>query len=173
MINSFTICFTGPECSGKSTLSEFVSDEFGAILVKEYARTYLSDLGRPYVKEDLRIIAKAQLNQLIESISDREITVIDTGAEVVKVWCQVRFNEDDQVIYELVKRQHAVVDLYVLCKPDIPWEADAFRESQFDRDRLYEIYKAFLEKENVPFIEISGELIQRKADLTETIKFLA
>ena len=173
MINSFTICFTGPECSGKSTLSEFVSNEFGATLIKEYARTYLTGIGRPYIKEDLGVIAKTQLNQLIESISDKKITVIDTGAEVVKVWCEVRFNDDDQVIYELVQRQHAIVDLYVLCKPDIPWEADSFRESQFDRDRLYEIYKAFLEKEEVPFIEISGELIQRKADLTEAIKFLA
>jgi len=172
LIDSFTICFTGPECSGKSTLSEFVSDEFGATLIKEYARTYLTAIGRPYVKEDLRIIAKAQINQLIDSISDKKITVIDTGAEVLKVWCQVKFNDDDRVLHELLQRQHSIVDLYVLCKPDMPWEADDFRESQFDREMLYEIYKAFLEKEKVPFIEISGELIQRRLDLTETIKFL-
>lgn len=172
MTNSFTICFTGPECSGKTTLSEFVSEKFDATLIREYARTYLKEIGRPYTKNDLRIIAKTQLDQLTNSVMDKEITVIDTGSEVVKIWCQVKFNYDDQILSGLLQRQHRLVDLYVLCKADIPWEPDALRESQFDRDRLYQVYKTLLKEQEVPFIEISGELTERMSDITDTINFL-
>ena len=37
------IAFTGPESSGKTTLSEWVSQTYNMDLVEEYAREYLKD----------------------------------------------------------------------------------------------------------------------------------
>ena len=55
------IVFTGPECSGKTTLSNAIAKKLNAPLVKEYAREYLNNLNREYSYPDLLKIAKGQL----------------------------------------------------------------------------------------------------------------
>ena len=35
------IAFTGPECSGKSTMAKWLADEYSLKIVEEYAREYL------------------------------------------------------------------------------------------------------------------------------------
>jgi nicotinamide riboside kinase len=47
------IALTGPESSGKSTLARQLATYFDAPVVPEYARLFLSLLGRPYVEADL------------------------------------------------------------------------------------------------------------------------
>ena len=47
------VVFTGPECSGKSTLSSAIANKFNLPLVKEYAREYLNNLNREYNYSDL------------------------------------------------------------------------------------------------------------------------
>ena len=51
----------GPECTGKSDLSEYLANEFNTVWVNEYAREYLDHLSRPYGPEDLLRIAQGQL----------------------------------------------------------------------------------------------------------------
>ncbi|MEM1122981.1 MAG: AAA family ATPase, partial [Bacteroidota bacterium] len=41
--------FTGPESSGKSTMTNRASEQLAAPFLEEYARTFLAKLGRPYV----------------------------------------------------------------------------------------------------------------------------
>ena len=56
------IAFTGPESSGKSTLSKWISEAYNIDLVKEYARDYLNDYV-PYNQMDLDKIAQEQFNR--------------------------------------------------------------------------------------------------------------
>ena len=54
------IIITGPESSGKTTLCKALSEHYKIPFTKEFARKYLSDLGKSYLQEDLLEIAKGQ-----------------------------------------------------------------------------------------------------------------
>ena len=54
------IIITGPESSGKSTISKELSNYFNFPLIEEYARTYLKKIERGYEIHDLVKIAKTQ-----------------------------------------------------------------------------------------------------------------
>ena len=51
------VAVIGPECTGKSELSEFLAVHFHTEWVPEYARGYINNLVRPYEQHDLLAIA--------------------------------------------------------------------------------------------------------------------
>ena len=78
------IVFTGPESSGKTTISQAVAKKYNLPIVEEYARKYLTKLNRQYKYEDLIEIAKGQLKSE-EKKSDNEIIICDTNLQVLKI----------------------------------------------------------------------------------------
>ena len=83
------IVLTGPECSGKTTLSTDIATRFNLPIVKEYARSFLTKINRPYKYEDLLRIAKKQLeeeNQKSNSKSKKQLIICDTNLQVIKLW---------------------------------------------------------------------------------------
>jgi nicotinamide riboside kinase len=54
--------------------------------------------------------------------------------------------------------------LYLLCNPDIKWEFDPQRENQFDRDKIFQIYKCELQTLNHDYFIIKDQdrLVQAK-----------
>lgn len=62
------IVITGPESSGKSTLTKLLAKEYKTSFVQEYAREYLEKIDRPYELEDVLIMAKEQLKQEEEAL---------------------------------------------------------------------------------------------------------
>ena len=54
------IIITGPECSGKTTLSKSLSKYFNSKLINEFARNYLTNKNNKYNVESLLEIAKNQ-----------------------------------------------------------------------------------------------------------------
>ena len=82
---------------------------------------------------------------------------VDTDMYVMKVWCEYVFGKCHQFILdEIVRRKY---DLYLLCKPDIPWVKDELREYPDEKIRLelYNIYKDLLINQPMPWVEISGD----------------
>lgn len=155
-----SIAFTGPECSGKTTLAQALSEQVNGVFVPEYVRSFFEDRSTSYNKNDLDIIAKGQL-QAIESAKKENPTtlLVDTEMLVMKIWSQEKFNRVSEFIQQAYQDQ--AYDLMVLCKPDIPYEADELRENPSDRDRLYAIYLSELLNANQRFIEVQGSLDQR------------
>ncbi len=146
------IVITGPESSGKTTLSKQLSERLGGTWVEEFSRTYVANIDRPYTLDDIAAIAEGQKANI--NATESEIIVSDTAFLVLKIWAHVRFGS----VPESVKRylQSVPVDLYVLCHPEIPWEYDPLRENPNDRERLFNLYKADLEEMQVPFIVVRG-----------------
>ena len=115
------IAFTGPECSGKSTMARWLAKELSFDLVKEYAREYLKD-NSAYSIDDLDIIASKQF----ERNSVRDALVVDTEMLVMKIWFEEKYQRVSENILRLLERQQ--IDLYFLCKPDFNWVPDPLRE---------------------------------------------
>lgn len=143
------IAITGPECSGKSTLSEQLTWELDLPWTREHARDYLGRLGRPYVPEDIIAIAKEQAAQWINTSF-----IADTEMLVCSIWYEEKTGETSVEIEQLLTEQN--FDLYLLCTPDLPWAFDELRENPTDRDRLFEQYKARLDELSLPYVVISG-----------------
>jgi len=157
------IAFTGPESSGKTTMSKWLSEHFSFGFVEEYAREHLSQK-TDYNLEDLNKIAIEQFRRYQESGN----FAIDTEMLVMKVWCEEKYNYCSDLILELLERQK--LDFYFLCKPDIPWEEDPLRENPLDRDRLFMKYEENLIEQGFDYTVLEGTFIERKEIIIDTLR---
>ena len=122
------IVVIGPESTGKSTLCEQLANHYNTVWCPEFAREYLSENGMDYSFEDLLNIAHSQLiledNTLAKARNGYYF--IDTDMYVMKVWCEVVFeNCHTWILKQIAKRQY---DLYLLCDVDLPWVKDELIE---------------------------------------------
>lgn len=170
------IVIIGPESTGKSTLAQQLAEHFETLWCPEFAREYLLINGRDYEYDDLLTIARGQLQLEDEYAARLEAQswpmleqgghlplFIDTDMYVMKVWCEFVFSKCHRFILdEIVSRKY---DLYLLCKTDLPWEADELREYPDieTRKKLYAIYKDLMINQDVPWVEIDGNYEQRLA----------
>lgn len=144
------ILITGPESSGKSELAAALAAHFGAAWVREYARAYLSALGRPYTEADLLGILRGQLRAERESEnracgsrqSEAAYLFCDTGPEVIYIWSEVKYGRVAPAILRAL-HEHTY-DRILLCYPDLGWAYDPLREAPDAEQRLalFERYAA-------------------------------
>ena len=158
------VAVIGPECTGKSDLSEFLASHYNTEWVPEYARGYLENLVRPYEQHDLLTIAHGQirLEDKYEKGS-KNLMFCDTNLYVIKVWSEFKFgNSHPQILNYIATRKY---DLYLLTNIDLPWIADPQREHPDKREELYAIYLNEMKNQPVPCVEIKGhgEVRRRKA----------
>ncbi|MBD0368554.1 MAG: ATP-binding protein [Flavisolibacter sp.] len=151
------IVIIGPESTGKSTLCQHLADYYKTVWCPEFAREYLLQLGRAYTFDDLLKIAMGQLE-----LEDTMATLasnyyfIDTDMHVMKVWCEVAFNQcHSWILKQIAVRQY---DLYLLCDVDLPWAPDALREypELAIRKKLFKMYQDLLVNGNTKWAIISG-----------------
>jgi len=94
--------------------------------------------------------------------------VFDTWLIITKVWFRWVFNRTPEWFEK--KMQECPIDLFLLCEPDIPWEADSVRENGGEnRIKLFEEYKTELINYQFNFVEISGTGEQRLANAISAI----
>ena len=148
------IAIVGPECTGKTALARALADRFGVAYVGEYARDYLA--GRlDYESEDVAAIAREQMALEARALATAASPVIlDTDLLVVRVWWEEKYGPSPGWLRQAFAAQ--APRRYLLTAPDLPWEPDPLRESPFDRERLFEVYRAALVAENLRFDVVRG-----------------
>jgi len=163
----------GPECTGKSALSQYLAEHFNTGWVPEYARGYLDNLVRPYHESDLLTIAHGQMRLEDEwPHESSNILICDTNLYVIKVWSEFKFGHcAEEILKNINTRQY---DLYLLTYVDIPWQEDPQREHPDKREEFYRIYLNEMKSQSVPFVEIRGEReLRRKIAVDAIEKLLA
>lgn len=163
------VVIIGPESTGKSTLCRELSVHYHTAWCPEFARDYLTKHGMDYTYDDLLTIAKGQLQleddyvrkvERLQMSDERKsanpILFIDTDMYVMKVWSEFVFGKCHQWILDRIAERS--YDLYLLCKPDLPWTPDPLREypDEQRRQKLYHYYKDLLTNQSTPWAEISG-----------------
>ena len=141
------IIITGPESSGKTTLSNDLKKHFNTHLVTEYAREYIDKLNSKYNYKDLLKIAKQQLKNEVE-IQLKTPLICDTDLITIKIWSEYKYSKCDKWILQNIQKQKNELRFYLLCKPDLEWKYDPQRENQFDRESIFDIHKNELEALN-------------------------
>lgn len=148
------ISIVGPESTGKTALARALADHFGVGYVEEFARDYLA--GRAdYESADVEAIARGQM--ALEAgalIAGESPVILDTDLLVVRVWWEEKYGALPDWLTGAFAAQ--LPRRYLLTAPDLPWEPDPLRESPFDRERLFEVYRATLVAENQRFDVVRG-----------------
>lgn len=150
------IVITGAESTGKSTLAQALSSHYGEPYTGEFVRSYVEQLHGDLQQHDLEPIAEGQLALEDSSLANAQQFVIhDTNILSSIIYANYYFDTVlDWVNDRFLERDYS---LYLLCMPDIPWEADTGqRESPEARATLHELFKDSLDILKIPYVEISG-----------------
>lgn len=151
----FKIAIVGPESSGKTLLAEKLSIHYKCLWVPEYAREYLTQLGKPYTKEDVEKIARGQMqSEDAAAKKSKSLLICDTNLLVIKIWMEHKYGSVPQWIEEEISARK--YHLHLLTAPDIPYENDPLRENPELGEYFFEKYKALLERMELAYSVVSG-----------------
>lgn len=154
--NPIRIVITGPESTGKTTLAKQLAELYNGRYIPEFAREYVEKLPHRYTFADVEAIANTQIDQYLSTKSGSEqIFFFDTWLIITKVWFNWVFGRTPEWLED--KILESPIDLFLLCRPDLPWEADAVRENGGEnRLKLYDQYRNELNHYGFKYVEIGG-----------------
>lgn len=162
------IAFTGPESSGKTSVSQAVAKHFDTLWFPEYAREYLMEREGKYQVEDITKIALKQ-DKLRKEQEERGLKIYDTENIVLYIWTLYKYNTCSQEIEDLTYNQQ--FSHYFLCSPDgIPWEDDPLREHPNQREELFQLYENELINRRLDYTVLSGSFEERVEKAIEIIE---
>jgi len=166
------IVITGAESTGKSTLAKALSAHYREPWTAEFVRSYVDQLQRDLQGQDLNPIAAGQLALEDRQLnSARQLIIHDTNILSSILYADHYFDTElDWVWQRFLERDYS---LYLLCVPDIPWQADpGQRDSADAREYLQQRFKDTLDRLQLPYIEISGTPPARLAQAVVAIDSL-
>jgi NadR type nicotinamide-nucleotide adenylyltransferase len=151
------IVITGPESTGKTVLAEGLAQRLNAPWIPEFAREYIQKIGRPYTYQDVEIIAYQQVQQEKEfsGQTGQKILILDTWLIITQVWFEVVYGEAPDWIKEYISK--ADIDLFLVCKTDLPWLPDQVRENGGEmRELLLKLYCKKIKEYGYKFEIVEG-----------------
>jgi NadR type nicotinamide-nucleotide adenylyltransferase len=165
-----TVVVTGPESTGKTLISEYLSGQLSCEWIPEYAREYIGSLGRQYRYDDLVHIAETQIRQRNEAEQNgTSLLVLDTWLIITKVWFSEVFGTCPEFVLRAISEYKP--DLFLVCMPDIPWVPDPLRENGGEkREYLLNSYIKEIKKTGVSYLKISGTGEERYRSALEGVR---
>lgn len=163
------IAFTGPESSGKSSISKAVAKQLNGTWHAEYAREYLLERGGIYNFDDIEQIAIEQ--ERMREGEPNGLSIHDTENTVLYIWSIFKYQKCSPVIETLLAQQKYAH--YFLCSPkNIPWEDDPLREHPNQREELFRIYLNTLKERQFNYSILEGSQQERLEQAVKIIKQL-
>ncbi len=163
------VAILGAESSGKTLLTQQLSEHYKADAVYEYARDYMTT--SEVTREELELIARQQYeteNQIIAT-STAEYIFFDTEMLNLKVWFEYEYKKAPQWLEDISLKER--YDLYLITANDLPWQPDTLRSmpEHSDREKLREQYITQLHEAQVPYAPVQGEGDSRVAHAIDII----
>lgn len=154
-VRPLRVVLTGPESTGKSSLTAHLAQKFRVPCAMEYARIFLEAKGAAYDYALLRELAAGHVAYQREQVAATEpLGVLDTDLINYKLWCEVVFGHCHPEILAALERETNHV--YLVCAPDVPWTPDPLRENPHDRPALFERHLREIERLHRPYVIIEG-----------------
>lgn len=163
------IVLTGPESTGKSTLTKQLAAHFDIVFVEEYGRTYCEKWGNDCDALDLVHIAAGQLFLEDEAAKTARhgLLFCDTDALVTQTYAELYLGTCPDFIVELAQSRR--YDLTLLLDVDLPWVSDSIRLFADRRAWHFNRLQELLESQNRPYVVISGNFEERFERAVEAV----
>jgi nicotinamide riboside kinase len=155
----------GPESSGKTSLCAALNARYHWPVIEDLSRTMAPENPLIYRAEHVEKISRAyHARERWSRESGLPVFLSDTEWLNLILWFEFKgwkvpgWIEDEWI--------QSGPRLYLLCKPDIPWEEDPLREMP-DQDKRYALFDAYrkrLEQSDIPWTVIEGSAEQRVKD---------
>ncbi|MFN7986724.1 MAG: ATP-binding protein [Thermoanaerobaculia bacterium] len=151
----FRVVVIGSECTGKTTLARSLAARFSAPWVGEFCRGYQDAKGTPLDAADVEPIARGQVAEADAAEAGAgELLVLDTDLVSTAVYARHYYGSCPAWIEEACRARRA--DLYLLCAPDLPWEADGQRDRGDRREEMHRLFAGALAGLDAPIRVVSG-----------------
>lgn len=163
------IVVTGAESSGKTTLTQFLAARLQIPYALEYARLYLETHGARYDYDIVHDIARGHLSYQKQQVAvESAWGIYDTDLLNFVIWCEVAFGDCEPWLRDAVAaEQHHV---YLICRPDLPWEYDPLREYPESREELFEKHLAAVKATGRDYHIISGHGAEREEQALTVVR---
>jgi HTH-type transcriptional repressor of NAD biosynthesis genes len=164
------VVFLGTESTGKTIMTNNLSEYFKSNKVSEAGRDLISD-SKEFDFNDLEKVYTEHANR-IENVNYQKsfLTLIDTDIHITKSYSEFIFGKKLSVPKEIIEKNKA--DLYLYSTKDAEYIQDGTRLEIDDRNKLDESHRNILKEDNIDFLEISGSWNDREKMAVENIKNL-
>ena len=160
------ICLYGPESTGKSSLSKRLAERYQTEFVPEVAREMITS--NDFTVDDIIAIGNAQTERIQQKLrTANKILFCDTDVITTQIYSLKYLGVVPPLLQELEKEIH--YDQYFLLDIDVPWVADGLRDLGHQRQEMFNVFKAELDKRNIEYTLISGDYTAREKQIKTLI----
>jgi len=154
------IVFLGTESTGKTVMTNKLSEYFKANKVSEAGRDVIQN-SKKFEFEDLEKVYTEHADR-IEKVNHNEsfLTIIDTDVHITKSYAEFIFGRKLIVPEEITEKNKA--DLYLYSTKDAEYIQDGTRLEFEERNALDESHRKVLKENKIDFLEISGTWEERE-----------
>ncbi len=150
------IALVGPESTGKSTMARSLAIHYQTLWVPEFARYYCTALTKACTLDDETTMYHGQvaLEESVISVLQKPLLFCDTTFLTVKIWSDYQLGETPQIVLDALPKHN--YDLYLLLKPDLPWQDDPLRDFKGMGDYFMNVWRNELKNLGANYIETGG-----------------
>jgi HTH-type transcriptional regulator, transcriptional repressor of NAD biosynthesis genes len=157
------VCLLGGESSGKSTLTKALARTFETTCVAEFGRKLWETKSGALTFEDMRHIAKVQIEREEEAtMRANRFVFCDTSPLTTLLYSQHLFGRAEPILERLAERAY---DLTILCAPDFAFVQDGTRQPESFRRRQHDWYLAELARRGLSCVVATGSIESRVAQI--------
>ncbi len=158
------VVVTGSESTGKTTLAAELAAALATRWVPEFARSYARQAQHDLTVADVEPIARGQRateelaiaawRDAFAGATSPPPLILDTDLVSTTVYAEHYYGHCPPWI--LAEARAQLGDLYLLCEPDLPWEADGVRDRPAERHKLHVAFRARLREFGARVAPVSG-----------------
>ena len=153
------VVVTGGECTGKTTLAQALAERWNTTWAAEAAREVALSSRGALGQEDVPVIARAHLRLADDAEraareASRPLFVLDQDLLSTMVYARHYYGSCPPWIERLALER--VGDLYLLCRPDLPWESDGVRDRPAARAEIHALFAEALRLTGARVAEVGG-----------------
>jgi NadR type nicotinamide-nucleotide adenylyltransferase len=160
------IVLTGGECTGKSTLARELAERWKTAWAPEAAREVALARRVALGPEDVPVIARTHVRLADEAAraaeeAGRALVFLDQDLLSTVVYAKHYYGSCPGWIERLAAERRG--DLYLLCRPDLPWSADGVRDRPEAREEIHALFATALAEAGLRAVDVAGRGAAREA----------
>lgn len=157
--NIIKVVLTGPESTGKSTLTKQLSEHFNTAWVGEYLRDFANDKyshNKELVYSDNLLIAEGQIKLENEALTKaNKILFCDTDILQTIIYSDEYYSKVQSELEEILVSDKDT--FYLLLNLDVEWVYDRLRDKPNEREKMLDTFEKTLMKYNKRYIVLKGK----------------